>query len=346
MIKPERLHPGDTVAIVSLSSGTLGEKWALHKLKIARERLENDFQLKVKVMPNALKGIDFVYNHPEARARDLMDAFADKNIKAIICAIGGEDTIRILPYINFDTIKNNPKIFLGYSDCTVNHFMMHKAGLVSFYGPTILTDFSAYVEIPPYTVNALKNTLFEPKKNFEIESSKVYSLEADKVWWKEENINVKRKFHREKVGYEVLQGKGKVQGELFGGCIDTFVFMQGTSIWPKLSDWRGKILCLETSEEKPTPKQLTHILRNLHSQGILNVINGIIVGKPVDKKYYESYKEVYKKVISTEAGLKDLPIIYNVNFGHALPITVLPFGVKAELDCDNKKITLLETATK
>lgn len=346
MIKPERLHPGDTVAIVSLSSGMAGEPWALHKIDIAKQRLENDFKLKVKIMPNALKGINFVYNHPEARARDLMCAFADKTIKGIICAIGGEDTIRILPYINFETIKNNPKIFMGYSDSTVNHFMMRKAGLVSFYGPSILTDFSAYVEIPPYTVNALKNTIFEPQQKFEIISSPFYSLEADKVWWKEENINVKRKFHREKIGYEVLQGKGKVEGELIGGNIEAFAFMQGTSIWPSLKEWQGKILCLETSEEKPSPTFLSIALRNLHAQGILHVVNGIIIGKPVDKKHYEVYKQVFKNVIADEAGLKHLPIIYNVNFGHALPITVLPFGVKAELDCDNKKITLLEPATK
>jgi muramoyltetrapeptide carboxypeptidase LdcA involved in peptidoglycan recycling len=82
-------------------------------------------------MPNALKGIKYLDEHPEARASDLMDAFRDKEIKAIFSAIGGDDSIRLLPYIDFDVIKNNPKIFTGFSDTTSNHMMMYKAGLVS-----------------------------------------------------------------------------------------------------------------------------------------------------------------------------------------------------------------------
>ena len=131
MIKPEHLRPGDTVAIVSLSSGILGEPWAIHKLDIARERLEKDFGLSVKVMPNALRGVDWLDAHPEARAADLMDAFRDPEIKAIITAIGGDDSIRLLPYIDFDLIRANPKIFTGFSDTTISHFMLYKAGLVS-----------------------------------------------------------------------------------------------------------------------------------------------------------------------------------------------------------------------
>ena len=104
MIKPEHLKSGDKVAIVSLSAGTLGEPWAIHKLHIARERLENDFGLQVVVMPNALKGIEYLDEHPEARASDLMDAFRNKEIKAIFNAIGGDDSIRLLPYIDFDVI--------------------------------------------------------------------------------------------------------------------------------------------------------------------------------------------------------------------------------------------------
>lgn len=135
MIKPKHLRPGDTVAIVSLSSGTLGEPWAIHKLYIARERLERDYGLKVRVMPNSLKGRDYLYAHPEARAADWMEAFRDPEIKAVFSAIGGDDTIRLLPYIDFDLIRQNPKIFTGFSDTTSNHFMMYKAGVTSYYGP-------------------------------------------------------------------------------------------------------------------------------------------------------------------------------------------------------------------
>ena len=113
MIKPKMLNKGDKIAIVSLSWGGLGDEKLIHKYYIAKERLENEFGLEVVTMPNALKGSEFVYNHPELRAKDLMDAFMDESIKGIFCAIGGDDSIRMLPYINYEIIKNNPKIFMG-----------------------------------------------------------------------------------------------------------------------------------------------------------------------------------------------------------------------------------------
>ena len=140
MIKPNMLKRGDKIAIVSLSSGLLGEESLIHKYYIARERLEKDFGLEVVTMPHALKGIEYIYNHPEKRAQDLMDAFLDESIKGVFCAIGGSDAIRLLPYVDYEVIKNHPKVFLGYSDSTVNHFMMQKAGLVSFYGPSIMCE--------------------------------------------------------------------------------------------------------------------------------------------------------------------------------------------------------------
>ena len=151
MIKPNALKKGDKIAIVSLSWGGLGDEKLIHKYYIAKERLEKDFGLSVVTMPNALKGSDFVYNHPELRAKDLMNAFRDETIKGIFCAIGGSDSIRLLPYIDYGVIYNNPKIFMGYSDTTVSHFMMRKAGLVSYYGPSVMCEFGEYVKMFDYT---------------------------------------------------------------------------------------------------------------------------------------------------------------------------------------------------
>ena len=131
MIKPKRLKRGDKIAIVSLSWGGLGDSDFIHKFYIAKERLEKEFGLEVICMPHALKGSKFIAENPKLRAQDLMNAFLDETISGIFCAIGGDDTIRILPYIDFNIIKNNPKIFMGYSDTTVNHLMMYKAGHAS-----------------------------------------------------------------------------------------------------------------------------------------------------------------------------------------------------------------------
>lgn len=343
MIKPKRLKKGDKIAIVSLSWGGLGEAALIHKYYIAKERLENDFGLNVITMPYALRGEEFIADHPELRAKDLIDAFNDTEIKAIFCAIGGDDTVRLIPYIDYSVIKENPKIFMGYSDTTANHFMMHKAGLVSFYGPSIMSEFGEYVQMFDYTKEAVKNVLFSDTKGYELLPSEYWS--KDYVPWSEENINTKKQLIKDTHGYELLQGKGKVTGHLLGGCIDVFPMCVGTEIWPELDSWKNAILFVETSEEKPSPDLVKYIFRNLAAQGILNVINGIIVGKPQDEVYYEEYKSVIKQVVSEEEKLTELPIIYNVNFGHSAPIGVLPCGIKIELNCNQKAITFLESAT-
>ncbi len=342
MLKPKRLNTNDKIAIVSLSWGGLGDKDLIHKYYIAKERLENDFGLEVIPMPNALKGTEFVYEHPELRAKDLMSAFQDKTIKAIFCAIGGEDTIRILPYIDFKIIRENPKIFMGYSDTTINHFMMNKAGLISFYGPSVMCEFGEYVKMFDYTKEAVKNILFKDSKNLEIKSSPTWS--KDFIPWKEENKNIEKILTKEEHGYEVLQGTGKITGKILGGCIDVFPMIIGTTIWPPKKEWKDKILLIETSEDKLPPNYLTYYLRNLGVEGILDEIKGIIIGKPQEEKYYEEYKEVYKKVLK-EYHKEDLPVLYNINIGHAYPTGIIPLGIEVEVDFDNKIIRLLESAT-
>lgn len=343
MIKPQRLKKGDKVAIVSLSNGMLGEKEIFHKYEIGKKRLEENFGLEVVTMENTLKGIKYLYEHPEKRAEDLMNAFKDKSIKAIICAIGGDDTIRLLPYIDYNVIKENPKIFMGFSDTTANHFMMYKAGLVSYYGPAFIPDFAEYVSMYDYTEKAVKELLFNAPEKYEIKKCEYWTNEH--ISWCEKNINKGKKKILDPKGYEVLQGKGKVVGKLLGGCIDSFPIYNGTEIWPKLEEWKDKILFLDTSEDKPSEDLLTFYLRNLGAQGILSVAKGIIVGKPQAEEFYEEYKAVYKKILK-EFNREDMPVLYNVNFGHSSPIGIIPYGIECELDLDNKKITLLESVVK
>lgn len=345
MIKPQCLKHGDKVAIVSLSRGMLGEKEFIHKYYLAKERLEKEYGLQVVVMPNTLKGVDYLYHHPEARAQDLMDAFLDSDIKAIFNAIGGDDTIRLLPFIDFDVIRNNPKIFTGFSDSTTNHFMMQKAGLVSYYGLSVMNNWSEYVEINEYTKKAIIDTLFEPKETINIECSSFCCFDEDiKIRWGEENI-CKATPKYPNYEYEILQGAGTVQGELLGGCLDVFLDLLNTPLWPQLDQWEGKLLLLETSECNMPEYLLCSFLRNLHTQGILNAIKGIIVGKPATKEKYDAYKAVYKQIVGVEANLPNLPILYNVNVGHSYPIGVFPLGLLYEINCEQKKLTLLEPAT-
>ena len=159
----------------------------------------------------------------------------------------------------------------------------------------------------------------------------------------EKNQHLIKKFIPDEKGYEILQGKGKVNGRLLGGCIDVFMLAFGTSVFPSIDQWKNAILFFETSEDKPSPKIVVYSLRNLAAQGILKVLRAIIVGKPCQEKFYDEYKQAIIQVVTAEEHLNDLPIVYNVNFGHACPIGIIPYGIMAEIDCEKKKITLLES---
>ncbi len=128
--------------------------------------------------------------------------------------------------------------------------------------------------------------------------------------------------------------------------MDTFIEVLGTELWPDKEKWKGKIMFLETSEVDMSAYQLAWILRNFMAQGLFDVIDGIVVGKPSRRKKYEIYKKVYQRVIGIEAHHPELPILYNANIGHALPIAVIPYGVCCRLDLDKKTFTLLEPACK
>lgn len=339
LIKPSKLKAGDTVATVSLSWGGAGDENILWRYNAGKKRLQEVFGLNVIEMSNTLKGTDYLYRHPEKRAEDLMQAFEDKNVKAVFSCIGGSESIRILPYIDFDIIRNNPKIFIGYSDTTVAHMICLKAGLSSFYGASILAELAENVEIFEYTTHWMKKVLFTDEVIGRIEPSPIWTSEY--LPWEEKNKAMKRNA-LPNTGYELLQGSGIVRGQLIGGCIEVLEMIKGTGIWPTIDTWKDAILFFETSEEKPNPTYLEYWLRNYGSQGILNRINGIIFGKPYDNLYYDEYKKVILNVVREELKLYDLPILYNMSFGHTSPMSVLPYGRMAEINCNTLDFSIIE----
>ena len=343
MIKPKKLKKGDKVAIVSLSSGIAGDEVFFHRYEFGKKRLEEEFGLEVITMENALIGSEGIKLHPELRAKDLMEAFLDKEIKAVFCNLGGDDTIRLLPYIDFELIRDNPKIFMGYSDTTINHFMLNKAGVVSYYGPCVMAEFAENVKMHDYTKSSILKVLFENSEGYKILSSDKWTSES-LSWMDFNNNNIERKMLSENKGVEILQGNESVEGVLLGGCIDTFHMFIGSEIWPK-DDWENKILFLETSEDKPDPSFISQILRNPLMVEVLKKIKGLIIGKPVDETYYEEYKEAYLEVIQNELKLNNLFVAYNYNFGHTAPMCVLPMGIKVRVNVKNGVIEFLESAT-
>ncbi len=340
LIFPPKLKRGSRAAVVSLSMGWLGDEAFESNRKRGFERLRQ-LGLDTVFMPNVMRGSGYLHDHPEARADDLKAAFADDSIDIIISAIGGDDTYRLLPYLMDDeefgrNVREHPKIFIGYSDTTVNHLMFYKLGLGTFYAPSFIGNFDELAdEMLPYTKAAVEG-LFDGRELREIRPAPIWYEERKD--FSPAQTGAPRIAHEETHGFELLQGKEGFSGELLGGCIESMTDLltgeryadereiaERYRIFPDLDEWRGKVLFIETSEEKMTPEAYEKALNVLKDRGIFGVINGIIVGKPQDEVFYEEYKSVLVRVIDEP----DLPILYNINFGHAYPKTVLPYGRRA-----------------
>nr|WP_297763769.1 S66 peptidase family protein [uncultured Butyrivibrio sp.] len=336
------------VAIVSLSSGIIGESFVEFEKNIGIKRLE-EFGLKVKFMPHALKGLDYIKDHPEHRAQDLLEALKDPEIDMILCAIGGDDTYRLLPYL-FDNnelakaVKGTNKVFLGFSDTTINHFMFHKVGMPTFYGQAFLCDLCEIApDMLPYT-----------KKYFQelIATGTVKEITPSDVWYEErtefspEKVGTSTPSHPNK-GFELLQGPAVFSGKILGGCVDSMfdfwdseryedmpVLCQKYHLFPDAKDWEGRIMLLETSEERPTPEKYKKALEYIKKTGAFDAVSGVLVGKPQDEVYAEEYKKLLVEVIDNP----ELPVLFNVNIGHATPRCIIPFGVEATVDANAQVI--------
>ena len=337
------------IGIVSLSSGILGESFIQHELNLGKKRLE-EYGVEVVFLPHALKGLEFIKQHPECRAKDLLTAFQDDSIDMILCAIGGDDTYRLLPYLfEQDALKKvaKQKIFLGFSDTTINHLMLHKVGVRSFYGQAFLPDVCELSkEMLPYTKSYFEELLTTGRIK-EIRPSDIWVQERED--FSEKGLGVSMPSFPNQ-GFELLSGAVQFTGQILGGCLesmseclensryeDTVRLVQQYQLFPTLEEWKGKILLLETSEEQPTPERFQKMIQTLEHYGLFDVVSGMLVGKPQNETYYEEYKEI----LLEELGEKQLSIVYNINVGHATPRCIIPFGIEAQVDVDDQVIRFI-----
>ena len=341
MIKPKKLSPGDKVATISLSWGGAGELPL--RYAAGKKQLQETFDVEVVETKHALKPNDWIYKNPEARANDLMEALLDPSIKAIISNIGGDESIRTLPYIDLDIIKNNPKIFLGFSDTTVTHFCFYKAGVTSFYGTSLLVGFAENNGMHEYQIQDIQRSLFS-EKPVGLISPNTNGWTSERLdWFVPSNQIISRKLEKS-IAWHWLQGNGKVSGKLLGGCIEVLEFLKDTTFWVQPKEWKGEIMFLETSEVKISPTSFGWILRNYAASGILKNIAGLIVGRPLDNTFAKEYEATLLKIIREEEGLVDLPIITGMDFGHTCPTFTLPYGITAEIDCEEQTFSIVENS--
>lgn len=354
LIKPNALKPGDIVATVSLSWGGAG--LLPGRYNHGKKQFEDTFGVKIVEMPNAMK-TDELYDTPELRLNDLMDAFKNPDIKAILTNIGGSDTIRLLRYMtdeHWEIIRKNPKIFLGMSDTTANHFMCMKAGISSFYSPSTMFGFGENCGICDTTIKSVKQTLFSCEPIGVLPKSDVFIV--DKVRWDDKNNTYRERTHTD--GWHFIQGTNIARGRLIGGCMEVLQMINGSSLWPSLEEWDNTMLFIETSEDMPSPSTFSYFLRNLGAQGILDKINGILFGRPggefskdqvtAKEKWLAKYKDFDKYLLKVckEYNRTDMPIVTNMDFGHTVPQILLPYGAMAEIDPVQKTVSILESAVK
>lgn len=339
LMTPKGLSYGDKVATISLSWGGAGD--LPHRYLKGKERLKQVFNLEVTETRNALQSAQWIYDNPEARANDLMEAFSDPSVKAVISNIGGDDSIRILKYIDLNIIKNNPKIFLGFSDSTVTHFICLKAGLSSFYGTSLLVGFAENNRMHEYQINDINRTLFSKTAIGQIHPNAEGWTTEFLDWFDVSLQNIQRKLIPSS-GWHFIRGNSIVKGPLMGGCMEVLEMLKGTDYWPGPDIWKGCILFFETSEDKPKPEYVRWWLRNYAAMGILKEAKGIIFGRPYDNLYVQEYETELLKVLDEE-GLYDLPVITQMDFGHTCPTFTLPYGKLAEINCIDKTFSILES---
>lgn len=323
-IYPDKLKVGDEVRVIApaMSYSIFSEELK----SIANKRFE-ELGFKLTFGKHINEKDDFTSSSIESRIEDLHDAFQDKNVKAIFTAIGGANSNQLLKYIDWELIKNNPKIFCGFSDITaLNNSILVKTGLVTYSGPHYSTlGQKLYID---YTLDYFKKTLMN-NEPIEIKPSESWS---DDEWYKDQD---KRNLIKNN-GWFVIN-EGKAEGTILGANLCTFNLLQGTEYMPDLNN---SILFLE-DDYLTNPETFDRDLQSLIHLPDLNNIKGIVIGRFQNKS--DVTNELLTQIIKTKKELDNIPVIANVDFGHTDPKVILPIGgtVEIEVNSSNSIIIIL-----
>ena len=336
MIKPSRLQPGDTIGIVSPSWGGAGT--FPHRVELGVRHVER-LGYKVKLARHALNQSSYVSDTPEYRAEDIHDMFREPEVRAVIAAIGGDHSCHLLPHLDFDLIRNNPKIFMGNSDITVLNIAIWKtASLVTFNGPALLTDFAEYPEMYKYTELNMLKVICEAQAAGTIEPSPNWTEEF--LDWELKKDLERPRAMQASAGWKWLK-PGFEDGVLVGGCLGSLEHLRGTSYWP---DWNGALMFIETSEEVPPPSRVDCILMDYENMGVFDNISGLLVGRPMG--YTEEQRQTLHDVLLERTRKYDFPIVADMDFGHTAPQFTLPIGCRARIDSEKEHFTIIEPAVR
>jgi len=341
LIKPKHLQKGDVIGIVSPSAPLAG--LVFHRVAKGLKMLES-IGFKVKIGKHALKITGHTAGNPKQRAEDINNFFKDKNIRAIFSFIGGNHSNQILKYLDFDLIKRNPKVFLGYSDITVLHFALYtQANLVSFYGPAVLTQFAENPKTFLYTQQHFEKAVMYPKSIRRIEPS-LYWTDEVLDWFKKEDLKRSRKMKKNN-DWQWLK-KGEANGIILGGCITSMMHLRGTRYW---SDFSESILFWEIPESSgdftkgESPESIDAHLTDLELSGVFDEIRGMIIGRPFG--YTKKQTSQLIQIIKERTKDYNFPILFNVDIGHSDPMITVPLGIKIRINSHKNLFEFTESGT-
>lgn len=304
MIMPKLLKKGDCIGIIAPASPTTDEKVLKSKEKM------KELGFEVKLGESCYGKYGYLSGPDELRAKDLNSMFKSKDIKGIMCIRGGYGTPRILDKIDYEAIKNNPKVFIGYSDITAIHIALNQiCNLITFHGPMASTDMLE--DFDEFTKKSLFDCIVKGVSIKSIENPKDHKIEK-------------------------LVG-GCSEGQLVGGNLSLIAATMGTSYE---IDTRGKILFMEDIDEEPY--NIDRMLTQLALAGKLEEAAGFILGdwKNCNGKTEQpslTLLEIFNDLI----GPMNKPTIYNIRAGHCNPMITLPLGKKVLLDADKCEITYI-----
>ena len=311
---PQRLSPGDTIGLVSPSSAPVDPK-AIDRSVALFEKLG----FKVKLGRHARRRWGFLAGRDRERAADLMQMFVDRHVHGIVCIRGGYGAARLLPLLDYRTIRNHPKVLVGFSDITNLHCALLKhANLLSFQGPMTAHQLIK-PDYPQFSRDHFWRIITDPAPAGGICAG--YPLKT---------VSVVR--------------RGQVSGELIGGNLTVLTHLIGTPFEPS---FRGKILLLEDVDE--VPYRIDRLLTHLLNAGILQKVAGIAVGvcqnceDPTAKRSRE-YRQSLDDVLRERLFPLKVPVVIGLPFGHADHNATLPIGGRAVLDADHGDLIITQAA--
>ena len=313
-IKPKRLAPGDTVALVSPANATFNTV----DLDIARESLQA-LGFKVRNSEHMMERHGYLAGQDKARAEDINKAFADKSVAGVHAIRGGWGSARLLPYLDYDTIRRNPKVLIGYSDITALHMAIQaKTGLITFHGPIGLGRWD------PYSLDYYKRVLFNGEQ---VTYSNKQGISTER------NSLTQVEFRTQTIT------PGKARGRLLGGNLTVLTAILGS---PYVPDWDDAILfCEDVGEDL---YRVDRMVTQLKLANVLARIKGFVFGscsecKPGDGNYGAlTLEEIFKDHIKPLG----VPAWQGAMIGHAQPQWTLPEGAQVEIDATAGTISLLE----